>query len=84
MHANTSYHSNPESVLSKRILCIRANFCADLGLAFMGLAGLAHWLDFSDPTVPFIATFFLIVGLLVFVYGLALHRKTEVHRSESK
>jgi hypothetical protein len=40
----------------------------------MGLAGLAHWLAFSDPTVPFIPAVFLIVGVLVFLAGLALYR----------
>jgi hypothetical protein len=74
MHRNTSYHADEESIVVGRKLSARGTVLRALGVGFMGLAGLAHWLAFSDPTVPFIPAVFLIVGVLVFLAGLALYR----------
>jgi hypothetical protein len=73
MYRNTSCRPDQESTL-RRKLSLRGTVLRALGVGFMGLAWLAHWLSFSDPTVPFIPVLFVTVGVLVFVSGLALHR----------
>jgi hypothetical protein len=74
MDTNASHQVDDEATLVRRKLSRRGTVLRALGVGFMGLSGLADWLALSDPTVPFIPTFLLTVGVLVFVSGLALSR----------
>jgi len=73
MYRSTSYPPDEESTL-RRKLSRRGTVLRALGVGFMGLAGLAGWLELYDATMPFIPALFLTVGLLVFVSGLALQK----------